>query len=59
MMREAGITVVRLGHLASDTFEPADGEFTFVGLPSPGYQGGAPERGSTSAGSSPTRWAPT
>ncbi|MQM26027.1 cellulase family glycosylhydrolase [Glycomyces sp. NEAU-7082] len=29
MMREAGITVVRLGHLAWDTFEPADGEFTF------------------------------
>jgi beta-galactosidase len=29
MMREAGITVVRLGHLAWDTFEPAEGEFTF------------------------------
>jgi beta-galactosidase len=29
MMRDAGITVVRLGHLAWDTFEPADGEFRF------------------------------
>jgi beta-galactosidase len=29
MMRDAGITVVRLGHLAWDTFEPADGDFRF------------------------------
>jgi hypothetical protein len=29
MMRDAGIAVVRLGHLAWDTFEPADGEFRF------------------------------
>jgi beta-galactosidase len=29
MMREAGIAVVRLGHLAWDTFEPSDGEFAF------------------------------
>jgi beta-galactosidase len=27
MMREAGVTMVRLGHLAWDTFEPSDGEF--------------------------------
>jgi beta-galactosidase len=30
MMRDAGIRMVRLGHLAWDTFEPADGEFTFA-----------------------------
>lgn len=29
MMRDAGIRMVRLGHLAWDTFEPSDGEFTF------------------------------
>ena len=29
MMREAGIQIVRLGHLAWDTFEPTDGEFRF------------------------------
>jgi beta-galactosidase len=29
MMREAGIRLVRLGHLAWDTFEPSDGEFAF------------------------------
>lgn len=29
MMRDAGITIVRLGHLAWDTFEPTDGEFRF------------------------------
>lgn len=29
MMREAGIRLVRLGHLAWDTFEPSDGVFTF------------------------------
>ncbi|KAK1176829.1 beta-galactosidase [Streptomyces sp. NBS 14/10] len=29
MMREAGIRMVRLGHLAWDTFEPSDGEFRF------------------------------
>lgn len=29
MMRDNGITMVRLGHLAWDTFEPADGEFRF------------------------------
>ncbi|MFC3495677.1 beta-galactosidase [Glycomyces rhizosphaerae] len=29
MMREAGLEIVRLGHLAWDTFEPADGDFRF------------------------------
>lgn len=29
MMRDAGISMVRLGHLAWDTFEPVDGEFRF------------------------------
>ncbi|MFC8800781.1 beta-galactosidase [Promicromonospora sp. NPDC057138] len=29
MMRDAGIQIVRLGHLAWDTFEPTDGEFRF------------------------------
>ncbi|ONI91924.1 hypothetical protein ALI22I_06590 [Saccharothrix sp. ALI-22-I] len=29
MMRSAGIRMVRLGHLAWDTFEPSDGEFRF------------------------------
>jgi beta-galactosidase len=28
-MREAGFTVVRVGHLAWDSYEPADGQFTF------------------------------
>ncbi|CAM5279046.1 beta-galactosidase [Streptomyces atroolivaceus] len=30
MMKEAGLTVVRLGHLAWDSFEPADGQFEFT-----------------------------
>jgi beta-galactosidase len=30
MMRDAGIRMVRLGHLAWDTFEPSDGEFSFA-----------------------------
>ena len=29
LMRDAGFNVVRLGHLAWDTFEPADGSFRF------------------------------
>ncbi|WP_335988332.1 beta-galactosidase [Glycomyces sp. MUSA5-2] len=29
MMRDAGLRIVRLGHLAWDTFEPADGDFRF------------------------------
>ncbi|MEU6247956.1 beta-galactosidase [Glycomyces sp. NPDC047010] len=29
MMRDAGLRIVRMGHLAWDTFEPEDGEFRF------------------------------
>ncbi|MEU5870838.1 beta-galactosidase [Glycomyces sp. NPDC047369] len=29
MMRDAGLRIVRLGHLAWDAFEPADGDFRF------------------------------
>lgn len=30
MMQDAGLEIVRLGHLAWDTFEPADGTFSFA-----------------------------